>query len=53
MSLLTLENPAFTTRVCQTIAYATEQNDEVRATFWTIGSVLTIAMAFRSLIAIL
>ena len=39
-------------RACHTIAYATAQNHEVRATFWTIGSVLTIAMAVWSLIAI-
>lgn len=37
-------------RLLHFIAYATKQTHDVRATFWTIGSVILIYMAGRSLI---
>lgn len=40
-------------RFAHSIAYATAQNHEVRATFYTIGSVIVIAMALYVLAAVL
>jgi uncharacterized MAPEG superfamily protein len=40
-------------RLAHTIAYATKQTHEVRATFYTIGSVVVIIMAVYALIAAL
>lgn len=37
-------------RLLHFIAYATKQTHDVRATFWTIGSVILIYMAARSLV---
>ena len=39
-------------RLAHAIAYLTKQNHEVRATFYTIGSVAVIVMAIYALIAI-
>ena len=40
-------------RLLHSIAYATKQSHEVRATFYTIGSVIVIYMAIHVLIVIL
>ncbi|MEZ5758892.1 MAG: MAPEG family protein [Emcibacteraceae bacterium] len=40
-----------TTRLIHTIVYATKQTHEVRATFYTIGSVIVIIMAVQVLLA--
>jgi glutathione S-transferase len=40
-------------RVAHTVAYATKQTHEVRATFYTIGSVVVILMAVYVLAAVL
>jgi uncharacterized MAPEG superfamily protein len=39
------------TRLCHAIAYATKQSHEVRATFYTFGSLAVIVMAVYALIA--
>jgi glutathione S-transferase len=39
------------TRLAHSIAYATRQSHEVRATFYTIGSVCVIVMAIYVLVA--
>jgi uncharacterized MAPEG superfamily protein len=39
------------TRLCHAIAYATKQSHEVRATFYTFGSLAVILMAVYALIA--
>lgn len=41
------------TRLVHTVVYATKQSHEVRATFYTIGSVIVIVMALYVLIAAL
>lgn len=41
------------TRLAHTLAYATGQRHEVRATFYTIGSLIVIAMAVWTLVALL
>ena len=40
-------------RLAHFIAYFTAQTHEVRATFWTIGSLILIYMAVRTLMAAL
>ncbi|MAZ16378.1 MAG: glutathione S-transferase [Ahrensia sp.] len=40
-------------RLVHTIAYATEQRHEVRASFYTIGSIAVIVMAIYALIALI
>lgn len=40
-------------RLAHTVAYATSQRHEVRATFYTIGSVVVIVMAFYALVVAL
>lgn len=40
-------------RACHAVAYATRQSHEVRATFYTIGSLIVIAMALQVLAALL
>lgn len=40
-------------RLAHTIAYATAQNHEVRAAFYTIGSAIVIVMALYVLVAVL
>ena len=40
-------------RAAHAVAYGTAQNHEVRATFYTIGSVIVIAMALYVLVAAL
>ena len=39
-------------RLCHTVAYATAQSHEVRATFYTIGSVAVVVMALQALVAL-
>ena len=40
-------------RLAHSVAYATAQDHEVRATFYTVGSVIVIAMAVYVLVAVL
>jgi uncharacterized MAPEG superfamily protein len=39
-------------RLCHSVAYATAQSHEVRATFYTLGSVAVVVMAFWVLAAL-
>ncbi len=41
------------TRLVHTLAYATKQSHEVRATFYTLGSVAVIVMALYALVVAL
>ncbi|WP_296763309.1 MAPEG family protein [Sediminimonas sp.] len=40
-------------RLCHFLAYATKQSHEMRATFYTVGSVIVIAMALYVLVAVI
>jgi hypothetical protein len=40
-------------RAAHAVAYATAQSHEMRATFYTIGSVIVIVMALWSLVAVI
>ena len=40
-------------RLCHSIAYATGQSHEIRATFYTVGSLIVIGMALQILAALL
>jgi len=40
-------------RLCHTLAYATKQTHEVRATFYTVGSLIVIYMAVHILVVVI
>lgn len=40
-------------RICHAVAYATKQTHDMRATFYTIGSIAVIVMALYALVALI